>query len=146
MEGVRGPGLQAGESGRPLLKHRRGRPLEKSRLAETLTPRAKANVKSPESTLCKYQAGKCCARGAAGHLGAPRALGCALIHFAVTSLGGGGRARAAGALRGRGAVCVALGPRPCLMEQKTDQQKPGRCGGRASTASGEVRAQSSRED
>lgn len=70
-EGVWGPGRQAGESGRPLLKHRRGRPLEKSRLAETLTPRARANVKSPESTLCKYQAGKCCARGAAGHLGAP---------------------------------------------------------------------------
>lgn len=130
MEGVRGPGLQAGESGRPLLKHRRGRPLEKSRLAETLTPRAKANVKSPESTLCKYQAGKCCARGAAGHLGAPprprlrtNSLCRHLPGRGRPGAGSWSTPRARGGLRGSGAAALPNGAKDRSAEARQVRRK-----------------------
>lgn len=74
---------------------------------------------------------------------APCAPGCALIHFAVTSLAGragAGRESAQGAGRGR------PGPWPCLMEQKTDQQKR-RWGWRGSAGTrDEVRGRAAAEE
>lgn len=60
----------------------------------------------------------------------PWALGCELIHFAVTPLAGAG---SRSARRAWGAVRAEC---PCLMEQKTDQQRQDRWDRRGSKGTG----------
>lgn len=97
------------------------RPSEKSCSAATLTPRASANVKRS----CEHSvqiSGRKVLRppSAPAPSSAANSLG---RHFPR-------RGRSAGARPGRRELGGAGGPWPCLMEQKTHQHKPGRCGGR----------------
>ena len=95
------------------------------------------NANSTGKCKCKEALRALCANSRPGSAAprccrAPRrpcALGCALIHFAVTSRAGAGRRGAARVSQGHRGL-RGPGPWPCLMEQKTDQQKQGRWGRR----------------
>lgn len=101
------------------------------------------NANSTGKCKCKEALRALCANSRPGSAAprccrAPRrpcALGCALIHFAVTSRAGAGRRGAAGVSQGHRGL-RGPGPWPCLMEQKTDQQKQGRWGRRGSAGPG----------